>query len=219
MRGEKLLLVGRRELQRFRVTRRKTSCRLIQVAVIAQVGVFGFLAGPSLEGLVVAGLIALLVCLAIPTLWKFRDRFVGVDMIIVPLAFGGLGAILGHAWVGTWTVDSATPLQVAHHTPSKRLLVMGTMLAICLPACVFLCSHASCQGRRRRIVFELVFLHIVMMAGMFMVSSLIMQERSSDPHPAWIHFGGLLGMGTGATLAALTLRTLLRPPTSPVHKH
>jgi hypothetical protein len=164
----------------------------------------------STEGMIFAGISLLTVCLLTQMVWRQRHRYQGIDMVVVPLAFGGLGVVIGQAWVGSLHDDSSTAVHGAPLDMMHGLLIMTTMLTLCLPACVFLCSHSSCGGRRRSIILELAVLHLMMMVGMFTVSWIVMQSHASKPGPIWSYLGGLLGMVSGATVAILALRAHMR---------
>lgn len=186
---------------------------LILGAIVAQLALLAYVSGVSTGGWLVAGVTLVAACTLTRIVWNHRHRYRGIDKIVVPLAFGGLGVVIGHAWVGFLDAGAAGEAAGSEHVGTPRLLIMTTMLALCLPACVFLCSHDTCGARRRTVIVELAILHLLMMAGMFAVSWIVMHSHPSKPGPIWSYAGGLLGMGLGAAVAvfALQRRTGRRP--------
>lgn len=179
---------------------------LILGAIVAQLALLAYVSGVSTEGWLVAGVTLVAACTLTRVVWSHRHRYRGIDKVVVPLAFGGLGVVIGHMWVGLLDASAAGEAGGGAHGGTRHLLIMATMLALCLPACVFLCSHDTCGARRRTVIVELAVLHLLMMGGMFAVSWIVMQSHASRPGPIWSYAGGLLGMGLGAVVAVFALQ-------------
>lgn len=120
---------------------------LILGAIVAQLALLAHVSGVSTEGWLVAGVTLVAACTLTRTVWNHRHRYSGIDKIVVPLAFGGLGVVIGHAWVGFLNASTAGRAASSEHVGTPRVLITATMLALCLPACVFLCSHDTCGAR------------------------------------------------------------------------
>jgi len=179
---------------------------LILGAIVAQLTLLAYVSSLSTWGWLVAGITLVAACTLTRIAWSHRHLWRGIDKIVVPLAFGGLGVVLGHAWVGFLNASTAGESAGSEHAWTPRVWIMATMLALCLPACVFLCSHDTCGARRRTVIVELAVLHLLMMGGMFAVSWIVMQGHPPKPGPIWSYAGGLLGMGLGAVVAVLLLQ-------------
>lgn len=147
----------------------------------------------------------LVLCVGTHFGWLRRFQFPGLDRVIVPLAFGGLGVVLGQLLVRALSSNHGASVTTAHGLGS-RLLVMAAMLLVCLPACALLCSHADCRGGRTGVLVELTVLHAIMMLGMLTSSWIVVLLHTTGPTPMSSYVGGVLGMALGATVAVFLLR-------------
>ncbi|MCA8975429.1 MAG: hypothetical protein KDC98_11965 [Planctomycetes bacterium] len=184
-------------------TRSDRHAWLILVTIVAQLGGLALVAGLSATAWLLATLAIVAACGLAHNGWKQRTRFRGVDKVIVALAFGGLGLVIGQYWVARFVSASEAGGDAATAPAAmQRLLVMATVLALCVPACALMCSHEACRSRRRAIA-ELVLLHLLMMAGMFVASRLAAQELGLVPSPIWTYATAMFGMGIGAFVATV----------------
>lgn len=177
---------------------RRSSGSLVLGAIVAQTALLTAVIRSAPVGFAFAGVVALAVCAIARVVWNRRDRYRGVDAVVIPLAFGGLGMAIGQAGVVALAGARETMEKGAGHSDLSTLLIPAGMLLLCLPACVLFCSHDTCGGSRTRVVRRLTVLHLMMLLGMLSASWAAAWIGAAKGEPLWHHVAGLVGMVLGA---------------------
>jgi hypothetical protein len=136
--------------------------------------------------------------------WERRGRVPHLDVVVATCAFGGLGMALALAWRG--------PAAHAHHAmdvgalPAPDLRMLGAMLAVCVPACLWTCAPVCAGGWARRALGHLG-VTAGMVAGMMAGAVLAPVFSPVAGAPAGMHLAMVMGMaaGTAAALPAVSL--------------